>query len=383
MKVLIGGPKGAGKNFLRNDLVMRIHRLSEGRIYPFPYPANPDGEGRWYPLAFSNNPDGARANRNRGQVFTDEFAGHVATSINQSPLPLILADMGGQLSSQNRLISTQCGEAKHAILLYSTDQQRDEWLDLLGMQGDRKIIDKIRIGEGGRIPERKLDDLARKVLEVVTAENHSTLYSHYVNGIRLEADLVPAEGRVAPVLIRVYLNPEGATNPELVRTALDHTLFNTPDLWSTEREVVAINGPLTMAVAVALCLQIRQRAPNAEIQIWDPETDKDVTITPEHARPTEILPSPLSLLGGKDANELTIKLSRLECSKQDLVSHLVHHVSEWQERPDVLRINGRMPVSLAAALALRLAGRNARVDVYDPAVWRYLRVWPPKEVNYV
>lgn len=115
--------------------------------YPLVIRACPDGEGSWHHQAQVNHAALAENTRiqNKG-VWNREFAETAAGWVRSANQVINLIDTGGKLSPENRLI---LAVATHAIILYKTDSERQQWLDFCQSLGLRAIAEvESRLGAG-------------------------------------------------------------------------------------------------------------------------------------------------------------------------------------------------------------------------------------------
>jgi len=95
--------------------------------YPLVIRACPDGEGSWHHQAQVNHAALAENTRiqNKG-VWNQEFAATASGWVRSANQVINLIDTGGKISPENRLI---LAEATHAIVLYKTESERQQWFD--------------------------------------------------------------------------------------------------------------------------------------------------------------------------------------------------------------------------------------------------------------
>jgi CRISPR-associated protein Csx3 len=100
-------------------------RAIPGAPYPYVITACPDGEGSWFQETVNHDPDlAARCKAAYKAKFTPEFVRRITDSVAQCALPLVLVDIGGIPSAENREI---CASATHAILLAGDMGRLPEW----------------------------------------------------------------------------------------------------------------------------------------------------------------------------------------------------------------------------------------------------------------
>lgn len=124
MKVVLCGPPRSGKSCLRQGLKDAV-RCIPGAPYPYVITACPDGEGAWFQETVNADPAlAAELKAAYKAKFTPEFVTRISTSVEQCPLPLVLVDIGGIPSAENKKI---CVAATHAILLAGDTSRIQEW----------------------------------------------------------------------------------------------------------------------------------------------------------------------------------------------------------------------------------------------------------------
>jgi len=120
-KIVIAGAPHSGKSVF-------IEGLSEslGNQVAFVFRACPDGEGHWTYKGTDSNGVESSSLRRKGQ-FTNEVVDWYAQSLKEMNLsPIVLVDIGGRTSLENRKVIVD-GEISHYILLYSKEEQKEEW----------------------------------------------------------------------------------------------------------------------------------------------------------------------------------------------------------------------------------------------------------------
>lgn len=124
MKVVLCGPPRSGKSCLRQGLKDAVRRVP-GAPYPYVITACPDGEGAWFQETVNSDPDLAAACKAIYKAkFTPEFVRRITDSVKNVALPLVLVDIGGIPSAENKEI---CASATHAILLAGDTSRFPEW----------------------------------------------------------------------------------------------------------------------------------------------------------------------------------------------------------------------------------------------------------------
>jgi CRISPR-associated protein Csx3 len=126
LKVAVCGFPQTGKSCLIEGIRQAICGQI-GAPYPYVIRACPDGEGAWLHQTQVNNPalaENLRAQNKRDWNAT--FAETAADWVRSANEVINLIDTGGLPSPENRLIMA---EASHAIILYKTVAEREQWLN--------------------------------------------------------------------------------------------------------------------------------------------------------------------------------------------------------------------------------------------------------------
>jgi CRISPR-associated protein Csx3 len=85
----------------------------------------PDGEGSWFSETARHNPELARKLKDEYKTkFTPEFAEAKARDIATISSSLLVFDVGGKISPENRTIMSQ---ATHAVILAKSDAEVEAW----------------------------------------------------------------------------------------------------------------------------------------------------------------------------------------------------------------------------------------------------------------
>lgn len=395
MKLLIGGPKHSGKTCMREALRKLVFRFSGNRIYPAYLPANPDGDGRWYVETALRDVDRARDLRRRAKIdFTSAFAARVASAIPTFETPLLLIDMGGDPEEHDKQI---VAGGTHAILLYKTPEDLkvwECWFQAKDMVAKLESIldpgaDSVHYEDGvlrGTVHNLNLEhdcsdseavqSVARRIVELLqnqlaTPPKPGTLWF----------ESAPLAEHKAGAVINVSLDPYSEANPILVRKAWELALTSTDDLsLLMDAQLILINGPLTMAVAVALTHRIRSLAPQAELAIYDPEMGSNVSLElggdEESVEPNPFSSFEISLRNGVCYVEVGLNTAGLP--KEKLLQAAGNQLGKQKPPHPVgeLRFSGRVPVALAAAVTLYLSDNNTRVLIEDPPSGGYIQTCP-------
>lgn len=116
MKVVFCGPPHSGKSVLISNIINKLPVNSYSVVR-----ANPDGEGMW-----SNNENQQEINLVRKKRhFTDEFVTNICEDIDKQKNNIILVDVGGIKSKENKKIFKHCDKF---IVISSDKKEKEEWL---------------------------------------------------------------------------------------------------------------------------------------------------------------------------------------------------------------------------------------------------------------
>lgn len=157
VRVVLCGAANSGKSCLREGLKQALWNLKS--IYPYVITAQPDGDGCFtfetyrYDEIYAS--ELKQTLKSQSQGFKPEFVHLVAGWVRNASLPLTLVDVGGQISSENKLIMN---EATHAIILSKTQAEIDEWRSFCQSFKPRNLeviaeLHSILDGDGDRFEE--------------------------------------------------------------------------------------------------------------------------------------------------------------------------------------------------------------------------------------
>ncbi|MBD2775411.1 CRISPR-associated protein Csx3 [Iningainema tapete] len=124
VKVVLCGFANTGKSCFREGLKLAILQIPDA---PDSYVISgcPDGDGSWYCETARRDPELAQQLKKEYKAkFTPEFAQLKAHEIRVINTPLLVFDVGGKISDENRLIMT---EATHAVILANNEQEILTW----------------------------------------------------------------------------------------------------------------------------------------------------------------------------------------------------------------------------------------------------------------
>ncbi len=385
MKLLIGGPVHSGKTCLREALRYLISRRSRSRIYPCYLPANPDGDGRWFVATAQSNLVRARYLRKSAcGAFDAAFAQRVIGAIQAINAPIVLIDMGGKPGPYDPAIIDQ---GSHAVILYKNSLELKLWRDLFR---NKTIIaelesiheagkDEILSTDGntlrGTVHNLDYDGKYRDsfVLQTLSDNILNTLRGIDPNCFRqpptdsLSLSTAPlGDKQIAGAVINVRLNPESQSNKSLVNMVWELPLITE---YLTAADLVQINGPLTMAVAVALVQRVRSIAPKAEIAIFDPDTPANVSLKLTGEEP-RVIGEPLDITVHRNGQsyQISCHTRNKATAKETLIQAAGNKLLQYRDKgtAKTLEITGHMPVMVAAAISLFLSDDNTKIKVFDP-----------------
>lgn len=124
IKVAICGFPNTGKTCLHYGLKTALLQIPD---VPDAYVISgcPDGEGSFFSQTARHNPEFARQLKDEyKRKFTPEFAKTKARDISVIPNSLLVFDVGGKISPENRTIMSQ---ATHAVILGKSDAEIETW----------------------------------------------------------------------------------------------------------------------------------------------------------------------------------------------------------------------------------------------------------------
>lgn len=133
MKIVVAGPPHSGKSVFLGGLTANLPR--DGH---FLFRACPDGEGSW---TWKGN--GSDLFRRKGQFTTEQVNWYIQSLRNgvNDLAQMVLVDIGGRTSEENRRILTE-GGVEYAIILAGDPQSMPEWEEFLRSCGV-KVLAKI------------------------------------------------------------------------------------------------------------------------------------------------------------------------------------------------------------------------------------------------
>ena len=125
IKIVLCGPPNTGKTVLRDGLKEVILRLKSAPKDFYSISGCPDGDGAFYSETAQKYPKLAEELKAEYKAkFTPEFATAKARDIQRIKNSLLLFDVGGKTSPENKLIMS---EATHAVILAKTETEVIEW----------------------------------------------------------------------------------------------------------------------------------------------------------------------------------------------------------------------------------------------------------------
>jgi len=127
LKIALIGPPNTGKTCLREGLRKALSQYQNLDYYIIS--GCPDGDGAWHSETFQNHPELAKQLKEEYKAkFTPEFAKLKARDIEVIKNQLLIFDVGGQITEDNKIIMKQ---ATHAIILVRKGDKKalKEWQD--------------------------------------------------------------------------------------------------------------------------------------------------------------------------------------------------------------------------------------------------------------
>ena len=125
VKVVLCGFKNTGKTVFRDGLKQAILNRADAPEDFYVISGCPDGDGCWYSETVRKYPE--LANQLKAEYkakFTPKFAAAKAKDIKVNKNSLLLFDVGGKISSENKSIMAQ---ATHAVILAKSDLEVAKW----------------------------------------------------------------------------------------------------------------------------------------------------------------------------------------------------------------------------------------------------------------
>lgn len=117
MKVVFCGPPHSGKSVFISNVINKLPSNSYSVVR-----GCPDGEGIW---SNNENQQEARIVRKKGQ-FTKEFVTNVCETIDKQKNDIILVDVGGIKSEENKKIFKHCDKF---VVISSNKEEKEKWLE--------------------------------------------------------------------------------------------------------------------------------------------------------------------------------------------------------------------------------------------------------------
>jgi CRISPR-associated protein Csx3 len=123
-RIVLCGPPNTGKSCFREGLKQALLDLPHAPA-SFVLSACPDGDGSWFSETARRDPVLARQLKNAYKArFTPEFAAWKAEEISRIHHLLLVFDVGGKITPENRSIMQA---ATHAVILAQNSEQVAEW----------------------------------------------------------------------------------------------------------------------------------------------------------------------------------------------------------------------------------------------------------------
>lgn len=124
-KVVLCGFPNTGKTIFRDGLKEAIFKLENAPKDFYVISGCPDGDGCWFSETIQKFPELAKELKAKYKAkFTPEFAAAKAKVIAVNKNSLLLFDVGGKMSPENKLIMSK---ATHAVILAKSELEVAEW----------------------------------------------------------------------------------------------------------------------------------------------------------------------------------------------------------------------------------------------------------------
>lgn len=124
LKVVLCGFANTGKTCFRDGLKQALLQILNAPESYF-ISGCPDGDGSWYSETVRRDPDlAAQLKAQYKAGFTEDFAKLKAQEIRGINTPILVFDIGGKISDENRLIMA---EATHAVILVKDESEIEPW----------------------------------------------------------------------------------------------------------------------------------------------------------------------------------------------------------------------------------------------------------------
>ena len=124
IKVVLCGEANTGKTCLKEGLknsLLKVPDAPESYVFS----GCPDGEGAWHSETARNNTELARQLKDEYKAqFTSQFAQAKAKEIKAIKTPILVFDVGGKITPENKTIMS---EATHAVILAKSEEGVQSW----------------------------------------------------------------------------------------------------------------------------------------------------------------------------------------------------------------------------------------------------------------
>lgn len=186
--IFFSGLPKAGKSVTLHALNKMAVESGRGRDI-FLERVHPDQEGNWT-IETSGGQDMARSIKNslkaKGEFWSDQFLAHALRSVRglARTYPIVLADMGGIPSAQNREIVAvaKATATVEAVVLYPEGRDPREWSEFWQREGVAPLFLETRFGAQDAVFEREQARIAEAA------------WVHLDLGVRLSPGVVSGNG---------------------------------------------------------------------------------------------------------------------------------------------------------------------------------------------
>ncbi len=287
MKVVLCGPPHSGKSCLRYGLKEAI-RTIRGAPYPYVITACPDGEGGWFQETVCYNDKLAiNLKKKYKGTFSVDFTKVAANWVKNSSVDLTLIDIGGIPDDKNEII---CAAATHAVILARDDSSLKEWRnfcnklnlkivaeifsDYKGKEDKKLQLEKDGIYRGS-VHYLERGDLSVKNRPAIIDLAHILVNfsNQKIKRVNMSTYNVTIENGDT---LSVGFGDHPAQNDKIVIEASKHIDELIANRKILKREIIKVNGPASMPVAMMLGYRLSQLFET--VACYDPKLSKYVIV---------------------------------------------------------------------------------------------------------